>query len=163
MLRPKLTTLSHPYHEQSLRLLNRCNIVLEDYKSIAKVMDHYKEQLKVGEHWHADKQQLLQVLEAGKRHTIEEIKKRMLREEKDTKGKKMVVKQKIQEWEVDERLVKRFSKEEGIWKALYGASGEAGEGVEGQSWAENAEKMERGVKRLARCLPKETEVEERWA
>ena len=161
--RRKLTVTSHPYHEQSLKLLRSCNAVFEDYDSIAKIIDYYKDKVKVGECWHADKQQLLQVLEAGKRHTNEEIKKRMFREDKSIKSSDKVDQQKIREREVDEKLVKEMSKEEGVWKALCEAPGNARDGVENQNWAEYAGKMEKGVKRLAKCLPEEMEEEGQWA
>ena len=160
--RRKLTTTSHPYHEQSLRLFESCNTVLVDYESIETIMDHCKEKLKVGESWYADKQHLLQVLEAGKRHTIEEIKKRMFREEKDAKRNDKTDGQKVQEREVDKRLVEELSKQEGVWQALREAPGGLDDKVESQSWAEYTGKMEKGVKRLARCLPEDI-LEGQWA
>ena len=160
----KLTATLHPFHQHSLTLFRRSNALLKDYNTVNRLIKSNKEKLKIGKNWQADVEQLTKVLEAGKRYAMEQMTKRIGIDEKDAKGKENVDEGTMKEHENDEILVKEVEKGEGIWSLLCEeATADAGESIERQSWVEAAGKMEKGVKRLTKYLPRETDREEQWA
>ena len=97
-------------------------------------MARFEESLQVGQHWDGDYQKLQRLLHVGKQVTEDRLGVMLFDEYQDS------------------RQGGEGQRDRKSWEELSGVGkGEIG----GETWAVAARKVERGVRRLVRCLPDE--------
>ncbi|MCJ1280757.1 hypothetical protein MMC26_000074 [Xylographa opegraphella] len=135
---PQTQSSPHPLQQKCISLLALSKGLLRSYDTVSRDLARYEASLQVGQHWEGDYQKLQHLLQVGKQVTAERV-RAMLVDGDRGPG----------EAGVGDGAVERDRKK---WEDL---SGVPGDGGAGETWAVVARKVERGVRRLARCLPDE--------
>ena len=135
---PQSRASPHPLQQKGVSLLALSKELLGSYDTLSRDMARYEEMLQVGRHWEGDYQKLQHLLQVGKQVTEDRVGAMLVDGSQD-----------VGQGGVRDGVLEQDRRK---WEDL---SGVRGEDDGGETWTVAARKVERGVRRLVRCLPEE--------
>ena len=135
---PRVKGSPHPLQQKATSLLSLSKELLSSYDKLSQELMGYGEALQVGQNWEGDYQKLEHLLHVGKRVTENRLRAMLVEGQQGSRDDK----------ERDEAL--RQDRKE--WEELSGVSMRDDPR---ETWALAARNLEKGVRRLAKCLPEE--------